>query len=299
MASRTMDVAKMCVMMKECESEIQSSSLYAEEYKKHLVVLENKNMLYCYLPKVGNRRFRRALQGAHSNIEAFNDIEEYVISGKFKYLRDFNTSTQNHMINNYRKFMAVGHPLERLMTSYLSKFKLTNTLDRVVFNRQILQFYDKHPDLDSASKISVTSENEEVTFHDFLVWWSDMYKYEEPMNEHFLASYQLCDPCGITYDYVAKLETLKADMIYIFSKWNMSERFPGRNDNMLRNNATAMMEDMYSQLPDWIHERIWAILKHDFMLFGYSVPRWFVTNIHGKQIDVLRDMLPYILRSHT
>lgn len=290
MPARMANVERICEMMKANNVTPPNSAVFENEYMKHLMVIENTQTVYCYLPKVASTNFRRVLLGLlgvvpKSEISNVDGYDVYNLHNKkFRYITEFEESKQREIMRTYKKFLAVRDPMERLLSGYMSKFLHPNPVNRAEFNKRVSLFYAIHEDLDKQHQIKIDYDNRSVFFAEFLVWWSDLYDEELYVNEHFVPSYVLCNPCAVKYDYIGKYENINRDMDYIFKHLHLNAEFPGRNDNYSVRRTHTMVDTVYKPLPGWLLQKVWNVLKYDFLMFDYPVPDWFKVNIHTDDV---------------
>ncbi|KAL4221742.1 hypothetical protein ACF0H5_019997 [Mactra antiquata] len=253
------------------------------QYRKHYMVNHEHKMLYCYLPKVANTNFRRVFLGLEGVVPKAKvpDISGYdvyfVHDDKYSYLKDFSVKQQHYFLQSYTKFMVVRDPLERLLSGYRNKYFHPNKQQTTQFLNKITKFYQKHSYLTRRKGIYIRMDysNAPLAFEEFLLFFTDTYDAKAFLNEHFTASNQLCDPCYTNVDYVAKFDTLYEDVAYIFKKLKIDIEFPGKNDYYHSKDTVETMFKFYERIPKWLLIKVWNILKYDYVLFGFQVPRWF------------------------
>ncbi|XP_045160633.1 carbohydrate sulfotransferase 14-like [Mercenaria mercenaria] len=254
---------------------------FRNEYLVHVIANREKKFLYCYLPKIANTNFRRVILGLNGvvpkekvgSVDGADVYEKY--DKQFQYLKQTDNDKVEEMIQNFKKFIVVRNPLVRLLSAYLNKFQ-QHPLDeeRRKFYERIPKFYSKYPQLKRSFWKTLDFRSKSLTFEDFLAYWTDSFEMNSYLNEHFVPYFLLCNPCDITYDYIAKLETLYSDVDFIFEKLNIDIPFPGRNDNYSISNTDELVEKYYKTIPESLTEKVWHILKFDFLMFGYNLPEW-------------------------
>lgn len=94
------------------------------------------------------------------------------------------------------------------------------------------------------------------------------------MNIHWLPFVTRCNPCGISYDYIVKLESFEDDLRFIVLKLGIKEI----NVSVKKNNSTKGegpgYEAYFKDIPDDVIREIFSIYEKDFYLFGYEVPQF-------------------------
>lgn len=285
MKKRNERVIKVCNFLKEKNITLPNEKTFESEYIKHMLIIEKTESLWCYLPKVASTNFRRTILGLmgviqKSEVPTIGGYEVYNIHDKeFKYIQDFDEEKQKDIMSNYKKFFATRDPIERLLSGYMSKFLHPNPVNRAEFNKRVSMFYDSHPELDQLHQMKIDYEGRSVFFEEFLVWWSDLYDEEQYVNEHFVPSHVICNPCDVKYDYIGKYENINRDMDFIFKSLSLDAEFPGRNDNYSVRRTHTMVEEVYKPLPAWLLQKIWNVMKWDFIMFDYPIPDWLKDNI--------------------
>uniref|UniRef100_A0A452H385 Carbohydrate sulfotransferase n=1 Tax=Gopherus agassizii TaxID=38772 RepID=A0A452H385_9SAUR len=93
---------------------------------KHLVVDENHEMIYCYVPKVACTNWKRVMmvltgRGKYSDPMEIPANEAH-ISSNLKTLNQYSIPEINHRLKSYMKFLFVREPFERLVSAYRNKF---------------------------------------------------------------------------------------------------------------------------------------------------------------------------------
>ncbi|XP_053377344.1 carbohydrate sulfotransferase 11-like [Mercenaria mercenaria] len=281
MAARTKQVRTVCTKMKEKNLSPPNQPLYQHEDLKHLIYNKDHQVLYCYLPKVANTNFRRVFLGLQGivpkpEVPSISGYEIYFKYDKtFKHLNSLKPLEQSQLLRQYKKFLVVRNPLERLLSGYRNKFFHPNERHKAEYHDKVTAFYGLHPHLRRRNNVRVDFNSKEMTFEEFLLYFTDVYEVNEYLNEHFVPSNQLCNPCNVKYDYIGKYESLNNDVKYIFERLNIDIDFPGRNDNYSSVSTSTLVEEFYKPIPDWLLQKTWEIMKFDFLVFGYHLPEWY------------------------
>ncbi|XP_042877375.1 carbohydrate sulfotransferase 11-like [Penaeus japonicus] len=129
----------------------------------HLLVDDQHRAIYCYIPKVSCTTWKRvwaALTGhlkTSKNYEIPNVLPHYLTKRMSLLGQKLSRKELQHKIQTYTKFLAVRHPLERLLSAFRNKFE-SNSSDAKVFKRiygaQIIRKYRRGAE---TSRMSLTS----------------------------------------------------------------------------------------------------------------------------------------------
>ncbi|KAI2567679.1 CHST11 isoform 3, partial [Pan troglodytes] len=89
---------------------------------KHLVVDEDHELIYCYVPKVACTNWKRLMmvltgRGKYSDPMEIPANEAHV-SANLKTLNQYSIPEINHRLKSYMKFLFVREPFERLVSAY-------------------------------------------------------------------------------------------------------------------------------------------------------------------------------------
>ncbi|XDV24553.1 hypothetical protein PO909_028686, partial [Leuciscus waleckii] len=182
---------------------------------KHLVVDEEHELIYCYVPKVACTNWKRVMMVLSSRGKYSDPMEipsnEAHIPSNLKTLNQYSIPDINHRLKNYLKFLFVREPFERLVSAYRNKFTLRyNTSFHKRYGTKIVRRYRKNA---TAEALQSGADVKFQEFADYLV--DPGTQREAPLNEHWQTVYSLCHPCHIHYDLVGKYETLEEDANYV------------------------------------------------------------------------------------
>ena len=176
-----------------------------------------------------------------------------------RHLADAEKTKIRNELDNYEKLLVVRHPFSRLYSAYYDKIYL-GRLTHPKFYLGISERY--FPGSTASGKL-------ELSFAQFAELVAHEYKTGAFVNRHWMTQYELCRPCQIRYDYVAKLETMDSDEPTI--RFLMQAKQP-----MQELNAHSSVRDpgslraVYRDVSEDVIERLLEIYEADFRLFGYS-----------------------------
>lgn len=279
MEKRKRTISETCAKWKQAPV-LPYQHIYKAEGPKHLIYNHKKGILYCYLPKVANTNFRRVFFGLNGDVSAekVRSLDGYqvyfIMADKMTYLFKEAPAERTRMMAEYRKFLVVREPLERLLSGYRNKFFHPNSNHQAEYHSKYLEFYHRHPQLKYERKIRTNFTAGPLTFVEFLVYFVDCFETSYYMNEHFVPGHLLCPPCEIEFDYIGKYETINRDAKFIFDKLNIDIDFPGKNDNYSSVSTTVIAEQYYSKVPSHVMKKVMTILEPDYTIFGYDFPEW-------------------------
>ncbi|XP_042258496.1 carbohydrate sulfotransferase 11 isoform X1 [Thunnus thynnus] len=241
---------------------------------KHLVVDEDHELIYCYVPKVACTNWKRVMmvltgRGKYSDPMEIPSNEAHVPSN-LKTLNQYSIAEINHRLKNYLKFLFVREPFERLVSAYRNKFTLKyNSSFHKRFGTRIVRRYRKNATQDALIN------GADVKFKEFAEYLVDPATQRDgPLNEHWQTVYQLCHPCHIHYDLVGKYETLEEDANYVLRLVGVGDslRFPSYAKST--RTTDAMAAQFFSNISTQQQIQLYQLYKLDFLMFNYSTPSY-------------------------
>ncbi|KAK2858686.1 hypothetical protein Q5P01_003306 [Channa striata] len=241
---------------------------------KHLVVDEDHELIYCYVPKVACTNWKRVMmvltgRGKYSDPMEIPSNEAHVPSN-LKTLNQYSIAEINHRLKNYLKFLFVREPFERLVSAYRNKFTLKyNSSFHKRFGTRIVRRYRKNATQDALLS------GADVKFKEFAEYLVDPATQRDgPLNEHWQTVYQLCHPCHIHYDLVGKYETLEEDANYLLRLVGVGDslRFPSYAKST--RTTDVMTAQFFSNISSQQQAQLYQLYKLDFLMFNYSTPSY-------------------------
>ncbi|XP_047245078.1 carbohydrate sulfotransferase 11 isoform X1 [Girardinichthys multiradiatus] len=241
---------------------------------KHLVVDEDHELIYCYVPKVACTNWKRVMmvltgRGKYSDPMEIPSNQAHVPSN-LKTLNQYSIAEINHRLKNYFKFLFVREPFERLVSAYRNKFTLKyNSSFHKRFGTRIIRRYRKNATQDALIN------GADVKFKEFIDYLVDPATQRDgPLNEHWQTVYQLCHPCHIHYDMVGKYETLEEDANYILQLVGVGDSLHFPSYAKSTRTTDAMTAQFFSNISTQQQVQLYKLYKMDFLMFNYSIPSY-------------------------
>ncbi|KAB7504761.1 Carbohydrate sulfotransferase 14, partial [Armadillidium nasatum] len=121
-----------------------------------------------------------------------------------------------HRLQNYKKFVVVRHPFERVISAFKNKFEKNYTSSQYFKKRFGVLILKRFRNGDS---FNVNGDG--VKFSEFVRYMIDTYN-DDPskLNEHWAPVDQLCHPCDVRYNIIGKYENLEEDAQHILESIN-------------------------------------------------------------------------------
>ena len=233
---------------------------------KHKVVL-------CDIPKVVSTNWRRlflifaGLNESIARTAFFYDINEKLSNKYLKFLKSFNESERETIMTDYFKFMFVRDPLDRLFSAYKDRFVLTHSRAYRVIGPEIIKMFRPKD-----RKLYGKNLSKGVTFEEFLKYILTLKKLDT-FNMHWKPYHTYCSPCGVSYDFIGKQETMIEDVQYILDEIGESNvTFPSSSHFKTSKTATKYKtkEQYLSSVSLETLNKIFKLYDRDYDLFGYS-----------------------------
>ena len=230
----------------------------------HILIDDANRMLFCDAPKTGSS-FLKILWLNYTRMvykpESIHD-RSFLAKHQLRYLSSYNQTEIQTRLETYFKFMVVRHPFVRILSAYIEKLEKPNEFYQPILGRIIERKYAHIPARQATGK--------GVTFSQMIQYIVD----NGPFDHHWTPVSLLCNPCEITYDYIARLETSHVDYKHIFSKL---KNVPGSKTGLPRSVTTYrgatdldMIRKYYKTVPINITNSLFQTYNTDFQLFGYT-----------------------------
>ncbi|XP_024587908.1 carbohydrate sulfotransferase 11 isoform X1 [Neophocaena asiaeorientalis asiaeorientalis] len=241
---------------------------------KHLVVDEDHELIYCYVPKVACTNWKRLMmvltgRGKYSDPMEIPANEAHV-SANLKTLNQYSIPEINHRLKSYMKFLFVREPFERLVSAYRNKFtQKYNTSFHKRYGTKIVRRQRKNATQEALRK------GDDVKFEEFVAYLIDPHtQREEPFNEHWQTVYSLCHPCHIHYDLVGKYETLEEDSNYVLQLAGVGSYLKFPTYAKSTRTTDEMTTEFFQNISSEHQTQLYEVYKLDFLMFNYSVPSY-------------------------
>ncbi|PNJ83087.1 carbohydrate sulfotransferase 11 isoform X1 [Pongo pygmaeus] len=241
---------------------------------KHLVVDEDHELIYCYVPKVACTNWKRLMmvltgRGKYSDPMEIPASEAHV-SANLKTLNQYSIPEINHRLKSYMKFLFVREPFERLVSAYRNKFtQKYNISFHKRYGTKIIKRQRKNATQEALRK------GDDVKFEEFVAYLIDPHtQREEPFNEHWQTVYSLCHPCHIHYDLVGKYETLEEDSNYVLQLAGVGSYLKFPTYAKSTRTTDEMTTEFFQNISSEHQTQLYEVYKLDFLMFNYSVPSY-------------------------
>ncbi|XP_067686967.1 uncharacterized protein [Haliotis asinina] len=187
--------------------------------------MDTHKMLYCSVAKSGSSFWRRtwkalsAYEGKDTSPYKFAHSEfrsEYYRLDIINATKSAETGfSLSQLLETSFKYIFTRDPYTRIFSAYVDKFLAPNKY----LWKQIGKKIAKSRDLASDKSLRC---GHDVTFREFV-----KYIIRTPrrrLDDHFIPVSSVCDVCNLQYDVVAKMETFREDVSYIFRHLNVDKR---------------------------------------------------------------------------
>ena len=276
------------------------SNISSIQARPTMLVDEKHRVIFCYIAKVGCTSWKWlfiALQEEYniSHPEILNitvhDTSTQIKHG-LKPLKQYSSDQIKYRLEHFHKIMAVRNPIGRIISAFNDKFvPFINPMKKGEETCEFCKVYSNVIRKHSKHNYTKTSHNNtsvgNLPREELSVNGTSRTHYDEPRvsleefiqyitskrgstNRHWKPFYALCNPCGVDYDYIVKMETLTKDTHVLLPLiFNTTVEFPRANQivkKVLSNVATT------SDIPERLRGSIKKWFGRDMELFDYTYP---------------------------
>jgi hypothetical protein len=191
------------------------------EGKKHvldnhinLLAVDKYKLLFCEIPKSGTSSWKYLLMKLSSNsteIKGGAHDPKVLRSHKITSMKKGDTIWDvAERYKDYHKVISVRHPLDRIISAY--RDKMLDHPERPMSRSPIETMLKRR----KSAKITIDDPRfaNIPTWEEF-VWFVTHTPARDP---HWRKYYDLCHPCVIEYDSIAKMETLESDVEHVLDQ---------------------------------------------------------------------------------
>lgn len=240
------------------------------KYLDYLIVNEKYKTVFCYIPKISCSQWKTifiTLTGkVNSSKLNFGNVHT-TYQRTMNFLSNYPQKQRQRILQEYKKYMVVRNPLERLLSAYRNKLAGKGIRD-ISFREAGKLIVKRYRD--NATEESL-KYGDDVTFLEFVRFLTD--DRTKRFNDHWERYTTLCRPCHVNYDFVGKYETINRDADYILKDMGVPPniRFPSRSEKYSTIETVKTFDKHYSQIPPEYIQKLYTVYQKDFDLFGYSL----------------------------
>lgn len=234
---------------------------------QRILVSDKYKFMICVIPKVSSTSWRRTmlrLSGKFSDekiLQLPNHAIFHKMLSQYTTLKKFNKTEREFRLSNYTKVMFVRNPFERLLSAYRSKFVNGKEFHKLYGIKIIKKFRPNATQMEKKTGHNVTF----LEFIKFFLWQKDW-----AANPHWTPYWNLCDPCGVKYNYIGLFEKLIPESNDFLRHIGADKyTFPARDKYYKANKTDDVLKHYYSQIPKSYIPGIMKKFRNDLELFAF------------------------------
>ncbi|CAL4104856.1 unnamed protein product [Meganyctiphanes norvegica] len=189
---------------------------------QHIHFDHQHKLLYCYVPKVIVRNTKESFHMwmklcPRVKKDSYERLDVHTRLPKLNHY----TAHLNDILKSYKKFMFVRNPFNRVLSAYKDKLLKDDKKSLYNFHKEIGAKIQK-------KYRGYSSGGHDVTFPEFISFISEDSEVQtrEQKNEHWISVHDICNPCGIQYDFIGKYEHLDEDAQYALNWMGVADIIP-------------------------------------------------------------------------
>ncbi|OWF50994.1 carbohydrate sulfotransferase 10-like [Mizuhopecten yessoensis] len=188
--------------------------------KRNFLLDQNHHVFFCRIEKIGSKFIVKFLQKLEEvtmpetiKKEKSIAVKELIKSKQLSLISELpniSFTDLHRAIMKSFKFLFVREPYGRLVSGYVDKFLMPNSLFWTTLGKL-------------ASKILHNTDvkcGHNLSFPDFIRFVVHTEHTGEHTNRHFTSMCEHCRPCDISYDLIGKMETFRDDFSVLLNAWN-------------------------------------------------------------------------------
>ena len=245
---------------------ISDMELGPESIYRYLLVDDSKKSVYCAISKCASSTWKNALVRMHGG-DARSDIrihsQNYLAEKGLVFLTNYSKDEAEYRMKHYFKYIIVRHLFDRLVSAWRNK---------LLGEKRYHQKYA--PLIRAADRLNGTESAElnpdrPIEFTELVDYLTDT----DPLyfDRHWLSMYHHCHPCHFRYDFVAKVETLSADLPHLYNALHVEEDL-----QLLIINENSQDSPHFSAHYDPVmvstYKKLRSLYHVDMTLFNYTDP---------------------------
>ena len=164
-------------------------------------------------------------------------------------------------LETYFRFMFVRHPMDRLTSTYLEKFRLMPQYIRPVARRIVREYRP------NATAASLESGND-VTFEEFVRFIIDHGRTKPDI--HWTPQSRLCLPCSMRYNFIGHYETMWGDADHVLRRLGVPDNTASFPRWSKPRESGMRYEEMIAKIDPQYVDRLKKFYQQDYELFGYT-----------------------------
>ncbi|XP_076814880.1 carbohydrate sulfotransferase 11-like [Clavelina lepadiformis] len=229
------------------------------------------DLVNCFNPKTGITNFKALLHAIVTSDKP--TMEDYVLGKQSgQQLREFidnytiiNKTEQTSLLSNQDKLkmIVVREPLERLLSSFRDRFVLRSLPGYRRRSEEIHKKYGSNPNV---------SDDGLATFNEFVSYFIDT--PSGTYNTHWQHYRNLCQPCAIDFDIIAKQETIEEDTRYLLKLIGAPKEAKIPAGYKTRGTSQIVLDYYKSVQPKEKRFELYRQCSQEFALFDYSKPSY-------------------------
>lgn len=256
----SMNLKRLATIRDFCRRNNKTNESLQDISKLNIIVNEEYKILFCYIPKIACTQWKSVMASLYGPQLRYPGIHD---ARNFNFLSNYPADEVKRKLKTYFKFVFVREPFERLLSAYLDKFLRGEPAFHHNYGKRIITLY----------RPGGNPEDKNVKFDEYLNYV--LHIGDGYWNEHWQTYNNLCQPCGISYDFIGHFENLEEEAHYaleisgVTKKANVS--FPSVKPSL----TSSQVPFFYKQIHK---ERLYGTMQlfgPDSEMFGYDLPKSF------------------------
>ncbi|XP_014681014.1 PREDICTED: carbohydrate sulfotransferase 13-like isoform X2 [Priapulus caudatus] len=273
------NAARRHLLRQRCQlyGEANATSASSGKWKSRLLVVDKYKLVYCSVPKAGNTNWKRVLlslllPSGGRPPETVSFHEAHHSPSLLRPLSSYPSDDQQSIMRTYYKFVFARDPLSRLLSAFRNKVLGVGGVDDNHRKLLVPLLMRGRGDVGDAW---TEFRRKPPTLAEFVDYVIQCHERRGTLNVHWSPVADLCNVCGVDYDFVGKMETVADDARFVLAVHGLADVvvYPERRDTGYEaaEETAGELRREYQGIPARDLAKIVAMFAKDFDVFNYSL----------------------------